>query len=129
MKAKLSLADAFHIALGGTLGSLLRWWIGLGFAGTFPFPTLFANLLGSVALGVLYAIQHRMHPHGKYLFMIGFCGSFTTVSSFFLETLELWQGGHQWLGLLNVSVSVAGALLLVACVIPLVERAERSPGR
>ena len=129
MKAKLSPGDAFYIALGGMLGSLLRWWIGQGFEGTFPYPTLFANLLGSVALGILYGIQHRMHPHGKYLFMVGFCGSFTTVSSFFLETLQLWQGGHHWLGLLNVSISVTAALLLVACVIPVVERLERGISR
>ena len=107
------------------LGSLTRWAIGLGFAGTFPFPTLFANLLGATALGALYGIQHRMHPHGKYLFMVGFCGSFTTVSSFVFETLDLWRGGFHGLAMLNLGGSVAVALLLVACVVPIVEKAER----
>ena len=100
MPAKLTPADALYIALGGMLGSLLRWWIGIGFEGEFPVPTLLINILGAAALGVLYASQHRLNPQGKYLYMVGFCGSFTTVSLFSLETLQLfhplgWQGAKK----------------------------------
>jgi len=128
VKPGLTLADASFIGLGGMLGSLLRWWIGLGFTGSFPVPTLFANVLGSVALAALYAMQPRMHPHGKYLFMVGFCGSFTTVSSFIFETLELWEHGQHWLCLLNLGGSVAAALLLAACIMALSGKAERRVG-
>lgn len=125
---KFSLTDIVAIGLGGMIGSLLRWWLGLGFEGGFPVPTLFVNVAGSAALAVLYASQHRLHPGGKYLYMVGFCGSFTTVSLFSYETLQLLQAGQFGTALLNLLLPVGVALALVAMIIPPVEKAvERSP--
>jgi CrcB protein len=120
---KFNLADIAYIGLGGMLGSLLRWWLGLGFEGSFPVPTLLVNVLGAAALGVLYASQHRLHPQGRYLYMVGFCGSFTTVSLFSFETIELFQDGRIGAALLNLGLPVAIALLVVALIIRPVERA------
>lgn len=120
--SRLSLIDAFYIGLGGMLGSLLRWWVGMGFDGAFPIPTLMINVLGAAALGVLYASQHRLHPQGKYLYMVGFCGSFTTVSLFSLETIQLFQQGHWLLASINVLVPVVVSVVIVAAIIKPIEK-------
>lgn len=118
----LSLRDCLAIAIGGMVGSLLRWWIGLGYMGVFPLPTLAVNLAGACLLVLLHASQHRLHPQGRYLYMVGFCGSFTTVSLFSFETLQLLDSGHWALALLNVILPLGGALLLGALLIGRVER-------
>jgi CrcB protein len=123
---RLSFADSLYIGLGGTVGSLLRTWVGSGFDGAFPVPTLFVNLLGAVALAILHTTQHRLHPQGRYLYMVGFCGSFTTVSLFSHETVQLLQDGSVLPGLAYVASSLLPALLLVAWIVhrwdPLIER-------
>ena len=126
MQPRFSISDIIYIALGGMLGSLLRWWIGLGFEGDFPVPTILINIFGAAALGVLYASQHRLHLQGKYLYMVGFCGSFTTVSLFSYETIQLIKQGN-WLGaFLNLGLPVIIALIVVALIIrPVEEAVER----
>jgi CrcB protein len=129
MKAlRFSPADALYIALGGIIGSLLRSWIGMGFTGGFPVPTLLVNILGTAALALLHASQHRIHARGSYLYMVGFCGSFTTVSLFSWETLELLREGQMLAGLLNLGLPVVVAILLVNAIISLVDQPrERRP--
>ncbi|MGC9450616.1 MAG: fluoride efflux transporter FluC [Oceanipulchritudo sp.] len=123
MHPRFTAADILYIALGGTAGSLLRWWIGLGYEGAFPAPTIFINVLGAAALAVLYASQHRLHLQGRYLYMVGFCGSFTTVSLFTQETILLLERGHWKAALLNLALPVGAALLLAGVIIGPVERA------
>ncbi len=122
---RLSGKDIFYIGLGGVLGSLLRTWIGIGFAGSFPVPTLLVNVLGACALAILYGSQHRLHPQGKYLYMVGFCGSFTTVSLFSFETIDLMVNGQLALALLNIGIPVGLAIILVAWIIPRAEKSAR----
>jgi CrcB protein len=129
MHSRISFVDAVYIGLGGMMGSLLRWWIGLGFEDLFPVPTLLINVLGAAALGVLYASQHQLHPQGKYLYMVGFCGSFTTVSLFSLETLQLFQKGEWLLASLNLGLPVLVSLVIVASIIrPIEKSVERHSG-
>lgn len=119
---RLSMSDALYIGLGGMGGSLLRWWIGMGFEGNFPIPTMMINVLGASALGILYASQHRLNPQGKYLYMVGFCGSFTTVSLFSLETLQLMQQGEWLLASCNVLIPVLLSVAIVAAIVPKIEK-------
>ncbi|NBD37861.1 MAG: hypothetical protein GVY10_04755 [Verrucomicrobia bacterium] len=127
MKPLLRFPDLLAIAAGGALGSLLRSWIALGYEGRFPVPTLMGNLLGAAALAVLYARQHRIRLQGRYLYMVGFCGSFTTVSAFSLELMQLLRSGSLVSGLAYLFSSIGGALLLVLVLVSRLEVPE--PGR
>jgi CrcB protein len=111
------------IAIGGALGSVGRYWlnglVAARFGETFPMGTLVVNVVGSFIIGVFAALttpEGRMSSEGRafvtQLVMIGFCGGYTTFSSFSLQTLNLLRD-REWLyagG--NVLVSVA--LCLVA---------------
>ena len=119
---EFSLADILYIGLGGMLGSLLRWLLGIGFEGMFPVPTVLVNILGAVVLGILYASQHQSHPRGRYLYMVGFCGSFTTVSLYSYESIQLIQSGHLFLAAGNILLPVLLSLAIVAIIIPPIER-------
>lgn len=83
------------IALGGALGSLSRHGIGLALARVefLPLGTLAANILGSLIIGIaagLWDPAERRTATGMFL-ITGFCGGFTTFSTFSLQTLELIQ--------------------------------------
>ena len=102
------------VALGGALGSVMRYGVGLALARyeAFPIATLLANILGSLLIGVCAGMFEgdQRRPAALFL-MVGFCGGFTTFSAFSLQTLVLMQQ-QAWLkagG--NVVLSVAGCLL------------------
>ncbi|MBM4173408.1 MAG: fluoride efflux transporter CrcB [Ignavibacteria bacterium] len=89
------------IALGGAIGSVLRYGIGMamhGLSGLFPIGTMIVNILGSILLGALFAMQegtHKSMSNEMWVFLsIGLCGGFTTFSTFGLETYLLWKEKH-----------------------------------
>ena len=84
------------IAVGGSLGAVSRYWVssttyqwlGQGF----PYGTLMVNLLGSLLMGFLSVLLvHRFHVSDEIRFglLAGFLGSFTTFSTFAMDTLHL----------------------------------------
>ena len=78
------------VMIGGCLGAMSRFYIGRLLAGTdgsFPFPTLFINVLGSFLLGI--AVASDLPTLLYRLIGIGFLGAFTTFSTFSYETLQL----------------------------------------
>lgn len=91
------------ICLGAVVGASLRYFVG-GFVAkeipaTFPYGTLLINITGSFILGFfLIWIGERVlvDPHWRLLVAIGFCGSYTTFSSYAFETFALGEQG-QWL--------------------------------
>ena len=106
------------VALGGGLGSLCRYGIGTLLArqsALFPWSTLLANFLASLLLGFLAGISMKDHfPNSlKVLFMAGFCGGFSTFSTFSAETLYLLQDGRPLWALFNVAASVLTCLVAV----------------
>lgn len=89
------------IALGGAIGSVLRYGIGMamhGLSGLFPIATMIVNILGSILLGAFFAMQegtHKSMSNEMWVFLsIGLCGGFTTFSTFGLETYLLWKEKH-----------------------------------
>ena len=74
------------IALGGAAGSLLRYLIG----------TMFVNVSGCFLIGILVRqfLNMQISPELRALLIVGFCGGFTTFSTFSAETLGLIEGGE-----------------------------------
>jgi CrcB protein len=110
-----SLLAYLWVALGGALGSMSRYAVTLATARAwgpeFPWGTILINVVGSFIIaffGTLTAPE-GLAPAGqgaRIFVMVGFCGGFTTFSSFSLQTLELAQSGR-WLGVMaNVLLSV-----------------------
>jgi CrcB protein len=110
---------AVVVMFGGGVGANARYWLSrlAPTVQTAPFPwiTFAINVSGSVALGLVAAL-FRKHPDESvrvwYLLLgTGFCGGFTTFSTFSLETLELMQEGRPWAAAGYVLGSAAAGVL------------------
>jgi CrcB protein len=111
-----------YVALGGALGSVVRFWlsgiIARHFGETFPWGTLIINVTGSFAIGFFAALTS---PEGRWfvapgirnLFMAGLLGGYTTFSSFSLQTLNLAENGEYGRAAGNALASMAGCLVAV----------------
>lgn len=108
------------VAVGSAIGGMLRHWLAgvasVGVGQTFPLGTLVVNVTGSFVIGLfatLTAPDGRLLVPGEWrqFVMVGFCGGYTTFSSFSLQTLRLAQDGEWFAAGLNVMVSVALCLL------------------
>jgi CrcB protein len=88
------------IALGGAIGTVLRYFIGTHVGGTFPWGTLLINAGGSFAIGILATVvtEGRWFSAGpgRLFLTVGICGGFTTFSAFSLQAFELARDG-EWL--------------------------------
>ena len=88
------------IALGGAAGSLLRYLVGGAVQRTtasgFPIGTMFVNVSGCFLIGILVRqfLNMQISPELRALLIVGFCGGFTTFSTFSAETLGLIEGGE-----------------------------------
>jgi len=117
-----SLANTLWIALGGALGSVARHWIAvwaLPLSHALPWGTIGINVAGSFVIGVFGTLtlangRHPLPETARLFIMVGFCGGFTTFSSFSLQTLDLLRGGAWLRGLLNIALSVLLCLAAVA---------------
>lgn len=97
------------IAVGAALGANARYlvgtWAGARFGADFPYGTLLVNVAGSLALGFLSALvtgRLRLSPDARLLLAVGFLGSYTTFSSYTVESMTLLRQGAVWLGLMNI---------------------------
>ena len=90
----------FLIALGGAVGSLLRYLIGGAIqrssASGFPVGTMFVNVAGCFLIGIFVRFLLNMQTSAELraLLIVGFCGGFTTFSTFSFETVGLIEGGE-----------------------------------
>lgn len=115
------MKDILLVFAGGGLGSIARFMVVKLFKSgqsIFPFATLTVNFLSCFLLGTLVMIgvsKMNLSESVKLLLITGFCGGFSTYSSFTFETVELFKQGQQGLGLsnivLNFALSVSGLYL------------------
>jgi CrcB protein len=106
------------ICVGGSLGSLLRWWLGMSFNALFPtMPpgTLTANLVGAYIIGVALAVfstYTTLAPEWRLFVMTGFCGGLTTFSTFSAEVTVLLQQGRVLWAMAVAATHLVGSVLL-----------------
>lgn len=85
------------VGAGGFLGSAARYIVALSLAKTlqpFPVGTFLVNIVGCLAIGILYGISDRsalLTPEWRLFLATGFCGGFTTFSSFAYENVNLLE--------------------------------------
>ena len=130
------IAFAVHpatlLAIGGGAGANARYWLGRVIAEwqlrrfervEFPWGTFAINVSGSIVLGLVAAVWLNHHDPARrnwYLFLgTGFCGGFTTFSTFSYETFQLIQDGKPWAAIAYALGSVAAGLLGVIIAVKL----------
>jgi len=105
------------IALGGAAGSVARTAVALALPSRFPWAILLVNVAGSLLIGWLMArlggVDDPVALRFRALLITGFCGGFTTFSTFSWQTLEQMMKGAWGAAIANVLLSVSLCLLAV----------------
>ena len=114
----MMIKDILLVGVGSFFGGIARYLIALAMKGiseTFPWATMTANILGCLLIGLLWATFDRFNSSSQLglLLIVGFCGGFTTFSTFSKESLNLLQSGSYLLfGLYALGSVVVGILAL-----------------
>ncbi len=106
------------VFVGGGLGAITRYAISLMISPSekgFPYQTLLANVISSLILGLLmyYFMQRDIGYQYKLLLATGFCGGFSTFSTFSYEAFDLIQNEQVQLAFLYIIVSVPLCILCI----------------
>lgn len=104
------LKNFFLVALGGGIGSMLRYGASLLVSSRyFPYTTLAVNIIGSFMIGLVLGLSFRSEyflTNWKLFLATGICGGFTTFSAFSAENMELLQAGKYALAIVYIAASV-----------------------
>jgi len=114
------LKALIFIAMGGAFGAVLRYGASLSVYSLlgrgFPYGTLFVNVSGSLLMGLLSVImleRFNIDPEWRAAVLVGVLGSFTTFSTFSIETLNLLEQGDVMRATANIVLSVLVCLAAV----------------
>tara|TARA_B100001146_G_scaffold145047_1_gene127252 strand:- start:320 stop:679 length:360 start_codon:yes stop_codon:yes gene_type:complete len=99
------------VAIGGALGSVFRYSIGILFSSfsltTFPWGTLFVNITGSFLMGIVFFISKDFLSEEFKLFLsVGLLGGYTTFSAFSLDVINMLFNKDYLLSILYILASV-----------------------
>lgn len=121
----MNLSTAAAIFIGGGAGSVARWIVGVWvsrLAVFAPAGVLVANLLATSVLALLvFYFGDKLNSDGVSnlwmpLLAVGFCGGFSTFSTFSLDTFKLFQDGNTMWAVANIIVSVVTCLGVLAII-------------
>lgn len=114
------LKTILYIALGGAIGSVLRYLTSILVAkywsNLFPLATLLTNVLGCFLIGFLIGVLEKNNLANsslKWLLVTGFCGGFTTFSTFGYENISLFQSNNSAMAFGYIALSVLLGLFAV----------------
>jgi fluoride exporter len=126
-RMQIQILEISLLAVGAIVGAVLRWQTVNSplMIGPLQVNVLLVNIVGSFVLGAFSAASLCLNLDAKYslLVAVGFCGSLTTMSSFALETANLYDASKYGLMLLNVLANVGlsfGAVIMGKYLIDLV---------
>nr|WP_247003937.1 CrcB family protein [Halosolutus gelatinilyticus] len=103
---------AHVVGTGGAIGAVCRHWVYRQFSSEgYPWPTLAVNAIGSFVLSA--AIFAGLSGSSLQLLGVGACGSFTTFSSFSVETVQLYERGDRRLAILNAAGNLCLSLAAI----------------
>lgn len=108
-----AIAPAHLVGTGGAVGAILRYYVAQRTdVERFPLGTLTVNVLGTFVLGLVVFLSRN---DSILLFLgTGACGSFTTYSSFSVETVQLWEAGDRIRATANALLNLTGAAAALA---------------
>ncbi|GAB4245785.1 MAG: fluoride efflux transporter CrcB [Ekhidna sp.] len=113
------MKDLLIVGLGGFFGSIARYGVSLLNSSFYPDKyyqsTLIVNLAGSLILGIIAGALIRSNNQTVLFLTVGFCGGFTTFSTFALDAVKLLKSGMYYAFTTYLALSVFGGLLL--CVL------------
>jgi CrcB protein len=108
------------VGFGGGAGSIFRYLTSVVmaryFQGIFPLAIFIVNVTGCLMIGLFLGLLERQqfaHPDLKLLFVTGFCGGYTTFSTFSAENVDLMQSGQYLTALLYIAASVLAGMAAV----------------
>ncbi|MBB6453490.1 CrcB protein [Salirhabdus euzebyi] len=109
----LSKLTVFFIFIAGGIGAILRYGLSIYIdnGDGFPLATLTANLVGCFLLPIVFFIP-KLNPTGKLILGTGIIGSFTTFSTFSVESIKLLQNNQFFLFLVYIGTTIVGGLLI-----------------
>lgn len=120
------MLNCLAVALGGAVGSVLRYLIGLipvKEQFLFPIKTFAINVIGCFIIGLVTALtlkSNNLNPKLILFLKVGICGGFTTFSTFALESSNLLKNGHASIAALYMFLNIAvgiGFVLLAELII------------
>ena len=122
----MQILNFWWVFLGGGLGSICRYGIAQllqPYQSTFPWATWTANVISCIILGSLLALNTKaqMDLSARLLLLTGFCGGFSTFSTFTAESLTLIQNQQVGTALIYITSSLMVCLLAMLFGMKLVE--------